>query len=133
MSDNTRKAVVTLAQVQEAFASYREIRGLMGDSLTGHTFDRGARGKGFAQYDATDSLVRTFDTKEEALTFYGRYAEIAREVMAAFNINQAESATEAPETSEGTPGEGESDQAAESTTEAPSVPSQRRRRVSTAS
>lgn len=130
MSDNTRKAVVTLAQVQEAFASYREIRGLMGDSLTGHTFDRGMRGKGFAQYDATDSLVRTFDTKEEALTFYGRYAEIAREVMAAFNINQAESATEAPETSEGTPGEGES---AQEVTEAPSVPSQRRRRVSTAS
>lgn len=103
MSDHIRKAVITLNQVQAAFLAYQTVRTAMGDDITGHTFDRGARGKGFAQYDTTDAVVRTFDSKEDALSHYGRYTDVAREVMEVFSVGlyapaeEAESAEEAQE------------------------------------
>ena len=106
MAENTRKAVVTLAQVAEAFASYVKVKGIIGDSLAGHTFDRGNRGKGFAQYDSTDRAVRTFETKEDALTFYSRYVEVATEVGTALGHDMtgeaAGSDAEAPAGQDGT-------------------------------
>ena len=76
-----RKAVVTLADVQIAFAAYAGVKAEIGSPVSGHSFDKGPRGRGFAEYDATDDIVRTFDGKEDALTFYSRYAEVAREVI----------------------------------------------------
>lgn len=134
MAESTRKAVVTLAQVSEAFGEYVKIKGIIGDSLTGHTFDRGNRGKGFAQYDQGDNTVRTFDTKEDALTFYGRYVEVAREVGTALGHDMSgtasESATEGTDKPEGTVGTQEGQNAPEGGTEATGkVPTQTRRRV----
>lgn len=124
MQENTRKAVVTLAQVGEAFAAYLAVKADMGQPITGHTFDRGNRGRGFAEYDSNDSTVRTFDTKEEAHTFYGRYSEIAREVMEAVGyVPTAQEHQEATEEQEGTE---EHQEEQEST---PAAPKQTRRRV----
>jgi hypothetical protein len=131
MTQNTRKAVVTIAQVSEAFADYAEIRKFIGQPVAAHSFDKGPRGKGFAQYDGNDSVVRLFDSKEDALTFYGRYVEVAREVMAALGrevpVNAPEATSEASEgTVTGEPSEAA--QGSEGDNSAP-VPAQTRRRV----
>lgn len=94
-----RKAIVSLTEVQEAFTAYGQVRAEIGADVSGHTFDRGARGKGFAQYDAGDNIVRSFEGKEEALNFFRRYVEVAREVMAAplvTVVKPSESDAEAP-------------------------------------
>lgn len=116
-AEKARKAVVTLAQVQEAFSLYQAVKADMGTPILGHAFDRGNRGKGFAEYDHNDSVVRSFDTKEEAHTFYARYAEIAREVMAA--VGHAAPVSDSQEVKEG---QEEEEQTA-------TVPAQTRRRV----
>lgn len=104
-----RKAIVSLDAVREAFASYASVREEIGLPTTGHTFDRGARGKGYAQYNSADMIVRTFDTKEDALTFYSRYSEVAREILSAPLVSLS--------------------QPAESDAEAPKVPAQRGRKA----
>lgn len=133
MSEKARKTVVTLANVQEAFSIYRAVKADMGAPIIGHSFDRGNRGKGFAEYDNNDNTIRTFETKEEAQVFYGRYAEIAREVMTAVGhavpVTEAQeerNAQEEPqEPEEGTEPQEEPQEVKE---EAP-VPQQTRRRV----
>lgn len=129
MSEATRKAVVTLAQVNSAFAEYVTVKGLLGEDMTGHSFDRGNRGKGFAHYDQSDSTVRTFDTKEDALTFYGRYVEVAREVMDALGFKAPEATESGQDAPEGTESAPEAPEAPESAESAAAVPAQRRRRV----
>lgn len=72
MSDTARKAVVTTAQVRDAFASYASALVLVGQpEVAGNEFDKGLRGRGFAEYDAAGNVVRTFETKDDALNFYG--------------------------------------------------------------
>lgn len=127
MTEKARKAVVTLADVQEAFSLYKAVKADMGAPILGNAFDRGLRGKGFAEYDATDSIVRTFEGKEEAQTFYGRYAEIAREVMAA--VGHAAPVTEAQEERNSQEASEEpQEEPQEDAQEAPAVPAQTRRR-----
>jgi hypothetical protein len=95
-----RKAVVTLAQVQTAFSAYAGVKAEIGTPVSGHSFDKGPRGRGFAEYDAADSIVRTFEGKEDALTFYSRYTEVAREVIDAPLVSltkPTESDAETPE------------------------------------
>ena len=129
---NARKAVVTLAQVSEAFAEYAEIRKAIGSPVDGHSFDKGARGKGFAQYDDKDNIVRSFESKEDGLTFYGRYVEVAREVMEALGhevpASTPESAEEATDGADGGTVTGGTEQDSEEGNSAP-VPAQTRRRV----
>lgn len=66
----TRKAVVTTAQVTAAFDSYKGAFAVIGQDISGHEFDKGFRGRGFAEYDSKGNVVRSFDTKEDALTTY---------------------------------------------------------------
>lgn len=127
MQESTRKAVITLAQVQEVFTAYLGVRSDMGQPSTGHTFDRGNRGKGFAEYSATDSTVRTFDTKEEAHTFYSRYSEIAREVMTA--VGHVPAPQESEESTQEEEGHQEVPQESQESQESKSAPAQTRRRV----
>ena len=73
---STRKAVVTTAQVREAFAKYVGALVLIGQNdAAGNEFDKGARGKGFAEYDGAGNVVRSFETKDDALAFYGLTAD----------------------------------------------------------
>lgn len=95
MSENTRKAVVTTAQVQEALSSYLTVRKELGFTVETLEFDKGFRGKGFAVYSG-ETVVTSFETKEEAFTHYSRYAEIAAEVLAQIVKNQAEHAASKP-------------------------------------
>jgi hypothetical protein len=81
MSENTRKAVVTTAQVQEALNAYNDLRGKIGLSVTEKEFDKGARGKGFATYDEKGVQVRVFETKEEALMGYRAWHTVVSEVL----------------------------------------------------
>lgn len=83
MSENTRKAVITTAQVQTALNNAASIRAAVtGKPVEALTFDKGARGKGFAVYSADDKVITTFDSKEEAFIHYNRWAEVATEVLA---------------------------------------------------
>lgn len=129
---NARKAVVTLAQVSEAFAEYAEVRKAIGSPVDGHSFDKGARGKGFAQYDDKDNIVRSFESKEDGLTFYGRYVEVAREIMTALGhevpASTPESAEEATDGTNGGTVTAEAAQNSEGDNSA-TVPAQTRRRV----
>lgn len=95
MSENTtRKAVVTTAQVQEALNSYKAVKAEIGQNVSSWEFDKGARGKGFAVYSGND-VVMPFDTKEDALNYFGRYAEVAREVIDALKAKDATEQSEA--------------------------------------
>lgn len=89
MSETTkvRKAVVTTAQVAEAFASYASAQKVIGNDILSHEFDKGFRGKGFAEYDGTGAVVRTFETKEDALSHYGLLAEGMWLVIDAAGLN----------------------------------------------
>ena len=107
MSEKARKTVVTLEMVRTAFAAYAVVKSQIGMDVSDHSFDRGARGKGFAEYDGTDRVVRTFDSKDDALVFYSRYVDVASEVLSA--VGHPEHV------------EGQDDQ--------PAVPAQKRRRV----
>lgn len=75
MSENTRKAVVTTAQVVEAFDRYKTALQVIGTDITGHEFDKGFRGRGFAQYDSNGGVVETFETKNDALDTYAGKAD----------------------------------------------------------
>lgn len=120
-----RKRITTLAEVTEAFNAYRDLKVSIGADVSGHSFDRGLRGKGYAEYNAADTIVRTFDGKDEALSFYSRYVEVAREIMSAIGYRADNSNAEALESvPEGTD-KGEA-------TIAPQIPSQRRRRANAA-
>lgn len=82
MSDSTRKAVVTTLQVQAAINRYETVKAeLSGLPAVGLTFDKGARGKGFALYDPKDVVVNSFETKEEALLHFTRWVEVAEAVV----------------------------------------------------
>lgn len=83
MSDTTktRKAVVTTAQVQEAVNDYTlTVSEISGEERLSLDFDKGFRGKGFAVYGG-ESVVATFETKEEALDFYGNWVKVAKDVV----------------------------------------------------
>lgn len=81
MSDTTRKAVVTTAQVQAAVKEYTTaIAEISGQDRVEMDFDKGFRGKGFATYDG-ETVVKTFDTKEQALDFYATWVKVAGEVV----------------------------------------------------
>jgi hypothetical protein len=82
MSENGRKAVVTTLQVQNAINRYETVKAeLSGTPAVGLVFDKGARGKGFALYAPDDSVVNSFETKEEALLHFTRWVEVAEEVV----------------------------------------------------
>jgi hypothetical protein len=85
---NTRKAVVTTAQVQSALTDYLTVRKELGFEDPTLEFDKGFRGRGFAVYSG-ETAVLSFDTKEDAYTHFSRYAEIAAEVLAQVVKNQA--------------------------------------------
>jgi hypothetical protein len=83
MSENTRKAVITTAQVREALAEYLKIRlenGVAEATPGSLEFDKGMRGKGFATYKGND-VVAQFETKEEAYSFYKTWSDVALEVL----------------------------------------------------
>lgn len=90
VASKIRKSIVTLEMVREVFTAYGLVRARIGMPVVGHSFDKGPRGKGFAQYDATDSIVRSFEGKEEAHTFYVRYVEVAQEVLHAPGVSVKE-------------------------------------------
>lgn len=77
MSETTaRKAVVTTAQVRDAFASYASALVKVGqESVASHEFDKGARGRGFAEYDGAGNVVQSFETKDDALNHYSLIAK----------------------------------------------------------
>lgn len=75
MSENTRKAVVTTAEVVVAFDRYKTALSVIGQDITEHEFDKGFRGRGFAQYDSNGGVVENFETKEAALTKYNGLSE----------------------------------------------------------
>jgi hypothetical protein len=91
MSENTRKAVVTTAQVQEALKNYNSVRANLAGLETpdAQEFDKGARGKGFATYNADGSVDRPWETKDEALSFYSTWTQVANDVikLQAFKAN----------------------------------------------
>lgn len=72
MSD--RKAVVTTVQVQDALSKVNDNYKFVLPDWKDTEFDKGARGKGFAEYDQSGSVIRSFDTKEDALKFYTQFA-----------------------------------------------------------
>lgn len=84
MSNTTRKVAVVTSQVQSALAQYASTREMIGlKDTTGHEFDKGLRGKGFAQYDSNGNVVRTFETKDEAFAHYNGWTVTALEVLKA--------------------------------------------------
>ncbi len=77
-----RKAVVTTAEVQNAVNNYTATRAtLTGQDAESLEFDKGARGKGFATYDASGAVVASWETQEDALSFYGTWVKGATEVL----------------------------------------------------
>jgi hypothetical protein len=87
MSENTRKAVVTTAQVQAALAEYLKIRKENGVDDGALEFDKGFRGKGFATYKGNE-VVASFETKEEAFLHYSKWVEVAKEILAMVEGNK---------------------------------------------
>lgn len=82
MSEASRKAVVTTAQVQEALNSYtKALAELSGADLVTLEFDKGARGKGFAVYNGTGAVVDSFETKEDAFVKFTNWVTIAGQVL----------------------------------------------------
>lgn len=82
MSDATRKAVVTTAQVQAALTQYTQtLSSVSGLPVEGLEFDKGARGKGFAVYNGQGAVVDTFETKEEAYVKFTNWHTVASQVL----------------------------------------------------
>jgi hypothetical protein len=82
MSDTTRKAVITTAQVQEALNEFtKTLATVSGKELETLEFDKGARGKGFAVYNSKGEVVDTFETKEEAYLKYVNWVTVATQVL----------------------------------------------------
>lgn len=72
----TRKAVVTMEQVRDAFQRFTSAHVLTGEgAYAEHEFDKGMRGKGFAEYDHEGRIVHTFESKDDALAHYSGIAE----------------------------------------------------------
>lgn len=91
MSDTTaRKAIITTAQVQTALDSMVALKSeITGETLPVLSFDKGARGKGFAVYSTDDSVVHSFDSKEEAYNMFTVWVEVATEVWEAVKAKPA--------------------------------------------
>lgn len=104
MSEATRKAVVTTAQVQAALNSYTtvlgELSGLPTETLE---FDKGARGKGFAVYNKAGDVVDTFETKEDAYVKFTNWVTVAEEVVKIQAERVAREAAETKPTTRKTP------------------------------
>lgn len=103
MSDATRKAVVTTAQVQESLNLYTQtLSSVSGLPVEGLEFDKGARGKGFAVYNSKGDVVDSFETKEEAYVKFTNWHTVASQVtglIAERALREAEAAkTETPKT-----------------------------------
>src|SRR6478736_6586710 len=82
MSEATRKAVVTTAQVQEALNLYTQtLSSVSGLPVEGLEFDKGARGKGFAVYNSKGDVVDTFETKEDAYVKFTNWHTVASQVL----------------------------------------------------
>lgn len=93
-TETTRKAVVTTEAVREALTSYLAVRKEIGFEDGKYEFDKGARGKGFAVYDETGVVKVVFETKENALTFFTRWTEVAQEVLS--KVNEVKATVKAP-------------------------------------
>lgn len=86
MSENTRKAVITTAQVQEALKDYNDFRSQIGLPVLGTEFDKGARGKGFAVYSPSGEVTNSYETKEEAYVHFTRWVEVGNEILGASHV-----------------------------------------------
>jgi hypothetical protein len=91
MSDSTRKAVITTAQVQEALNTFtKTLATVSGQKVEPLEFDKGARGKGFAVYAEDGSVIDTFDTKEDAYVKYVNWVTVAEQVLSLIAARPAE-------------------------------------------
>jgi hypothetical protein len=103
MSD-TRKAIVTTAQVQAELDTVNEINVKVGLPVVGVEFDKGARGKGFALYSKEGVAVQSFETKEAAYNLFATYVQVADTILTGSNVSlvthaieeQIEAALETP-------------------------------------
>jgi len=86
MSDATRKAVITTAQVQEALTEMNTLRAEVGLPVTGTEFDKGTRGKGFAIYSPSGEAVETFETKEAAYVKFSQFVETGNVILGASHV-----------------------------------------------
>lgn len=86
MSESTRKAVITTAQVQGALDDMNTLKAEIGLPINGTVFDKGARGKGFAVYTADDRPVETFETKEAAYVKFSTFAEVGNTILGASHV-----------------------------------------------
>lgn len=83
MSESTRKAVITTAQVQAALTEFtKTLSVISGQEVETLEFDKGSRGKGFAVYAKDGSVKDTFETKEEAHVKYTNWVTVATQVLA---------------------------------------------------
>lgn len=86
MTDVTRKAVITTAQVQEALNNMNALKSEIGLPVLGTVFDKGARGKGFAVYTDKDAQVETFETKEAAYVNFSTFVEVGNTILGASHV-----------------------------------------------
>lgn len=91
MSEATRKAVITTAQVQEALNAFtKTLSTVSGQPETRMEFDKGARGKGFATYDPSGKVIESYDTKEDAYVKFTNWVTVAEQVLSLIAARPAE-------------------------------------------
>lgn len=98
MSDAARKAVITTAQVQAALQAVNDNYRTIHPEWKNTEFDKGARGKGFAEYAQDGTVVRTFETKEDAYVHYSTFAEGMKAVMVYLPKPESEATADKPKT-----------------------------------
>lgn len=96
MPENTRKAVITTVQVQEALNDMNALRSEIGLPVDGTEFDKGNRGKGFAVYTDKGVSVESFETKEEAYVKFSQFVEVGNIILGASHVKVVK--PEAPKT-----------------------------------
>ena len=95
MSDATRKAVVTTAQVQEALNAFtKTLSTVSGQPESPMEFDKGNRGKGFATYDKSGNAIEQYDTKEDAYVKFTNWVTVAEQVLSLIAARPAEEVKE---------------------------------------
>lgn len=96
-----RKAVVTTAEVQAVLRAVNENYRQFVPDYPMTEFDRGGRHGGFAEYGVNDTIVRTFTTKDEALSFYTAFLEGMNAVIGA-GVVKAQTESESTEAEKAT-------------------------------
>lgn len=73
----TRKAVVTMEQVQVALKAVNDVLTVLNKDHKATEFDRaaGRKATGFSEYDSHDNAIRNFETKEDALVYYRTFLD----------------------------------------------------------